>query len=100
MNFGSMWARTQVPRFAAGAAMFYGGVAVAAHGMMRGQDRSGEMQDRLGSRVGTSFAVAAFTAARAGTPLGAAMLAAHAVPFVPAMARRAASTAGNVFGTL
>jgi len=94
MNFGSMWARTQVPRFAAGAAMFYGGVAVAAHGMMRGQDRSGEMQDRLGSRVGTSFA------ARAGTPLGAAMLAAHAVPFVPAMARRAASTAGNVFGTL
>ncbi|MDE2154559.1 MAG: hypothetical protein KGJ32_01495 [Xanthomonadaceae bacterium] len=100
MNPGSIWARTQGPRFAASAAMFYGGTAMAMYGMMRGQDRSSEMQDRLGSRVGSSFAGAAFTAFRAGSPLGAAMFAAHAAPFVPAMARRAANTVGNLFGSV
>jgi hypothetical protein len=100
MNLGSMWARTQVPRFAASTAMFYGGVGSAMYGMTRGQNRSAEVSDRLGSRVGSSFAGAAFTALRAGSPVGAAMLAAHAIPFIPAMTRRAVNTANNLFGSI
>ena len=98
-RLGGAWASTQTARFAIGSAAFYGGTAASMYGVARGSTSPSETTDRLRARVGSSFAVGAFTALRAGSPAGAALLGVQALPHLPAMARRIQSTVGNIGGS-